>query len=175
MCIRDSPKLVAESGVIAINAQTVTTNSTTLIQNTLQNAPVQNTALRVGDTVVGTMRRGFRSLAVTADNNVQGNLGMTYGAGSDPDPLVNWHEKESPYGDSFAVASSDFNSFWTVPQQKLGGSATVSLDSADSSPVSTAETNKTLYANIQQAVSYTHLDVYKRQGLLYSFHTLKVF
>lgn len=150
LILEGNPKLVAESGVIAINAKTVTTNSNTLIQNTLQAAPVQNTALRVGDTVVGTMRRGFRSLAVTA-NNVQGNLGMTYGAGSDPDPLVNWHEDAGPlYGDLFAVKDGDFNSFWTVPQQKLGGSATVSLDSADGSPVSTAETNKTLYANIQQ-------------------------
>ena len=96
LILEGNPKLVAESGVIAINAKTVTTNSNTLIQNTLQAAPVQNTALRVGDTVVGTMRRGFRSLAVTA-NNVKGDLGMTYGAGSDPDPLVNWHEKESPY------------------------------------------------------------------------------
>ena len=85
---------------------------------------------------------------------------MTYGANATD--AVNWRECRACMViycriDLFAVDDISAASgpqqagvFWTVPQQKLGGSATVSLDSADGSPVSTAEINKTLYANIQQ-------------------------
>ena len=57
--LQNNPKVVAESGTIAINAKTVTIDgSTTLFQNTLETAPVQDTVVSVGGTAVGTMRRG---------------------------------------------------------------------------------------------------------------------
>ena len=151
--LRNNPTVVAESGTIAINAEKVTLDgSTTLFQNTLETAPAQDTVVNVDGTAVGTMRRGFRSLAVTAPGLTSGTVGMTYGTGSDPDPLVNWHDKEPPlYGSSFALTANAFNSFWTLPQQRLGGSARVSSGSATATTiVTTSETGKTLYANIQQ-------------------------
>lgn len=150
--LKNNPTVVAESGTIAINAATVTLDgSTTLFQNTLETAPVQDTVVSVGGTAVGTMRRGFRSLAVTAPGLTPGTASMTYGTGSDPDPLVNWHDEEPLYGSSFALTANAFNSFWTLPQQRLSGSARVSSGSATTSPiVTTSETRKTLYANIQQ-------------------------
>ena len=152
LVIRNNPTVVAESGTIAINAATVTIDgSTTLFQNTLETAPVQDTVVNVGGTAVGSMRRGFRSLAVTAPGLTAGTASMTYGTGSDPDPLVNWHDEEPLYGSSFALTANAFNSFWTLPQQRLSGSARVSSGSATTSPiVTTSETRKTLYANIQQ-------------------------
>lgn len=150
--LQNNPKVVAESGTIAINAATVVLDgSTTLFQNTLETAPVQDTVVNVGGTAVGTMRRGFRSLAVTAPGLTSGTAGMTYGTGSDPDPLVNWHDDETLYGGSFALTANAFNSFWTLPQQRLGGSARVSSGSETAATiVTTSETGKTLYANIQQ-------------------------
>ena len=150
--LKNNPTVVAESGTIAINAKTVTIDgSTTLFQNTLETAPVQDTVVNVGGAAVGTMRRGFRSLAVTAPGLTAGTASMTYGTGSDPDPLVNWHDEETLYGSSFAVTANAFNSFWTLPQQRLGGSARVSSGSATTATiVTTSETGKTLYANIQQ-------------------------
>lgn len=152
LVIRNNPTVVAESGTIAINAATVTIDgSTTLFQNTLETAPAQDTVVNVDGTAVGTMRRGFRSLAVTAPGLTPGTASMTYGTGSDPDPLVNWHDEEPLYGSSFELTANAFNSFWTLPQQRLGGSARVSSGSATTSPiVTTSETRKTLYANIQQ-------------------------
>ena len=150
--LQNNPKVVAESGTIAINAKTVTIDgSITLFQNTLETAPVQDTVVSVGGTAVGTMRRGFRSLAVTAPGLTPGTASMTYGTGSDPDPLVNWHDDETLYGSSFELTANAFNSFWTLPQQRLSGSARVSSGSETAATiVTTSETGKTLYANIQQ-------------------------
>lgn len=150
--LKNNPTVVAESGTIAINAETVTLDgSTTLFQNMLETAPAQDTVVNVGGTAVGSMRRSFRSLAVTAPGLTAGTASMTYGTGSDPDPLVNWHDEETLYGSSFAVTANAFNSFWTLPQQRLGGSARVSSGSTTTATiVTTSETGKTLYANIQQ-------------------------
>lgn len=115
-----TPTILAESGVCAISSETVTTD-TPIIQNTVKTAATQTIPIKVGDTLLADLHKGYKSVARTANAGTvtdgtsvsfdaisAGTYGMTYGGGSDPAPLIN-RNGEPTNGSTFRVAAEQIN------------------------------------------------------------------
>lgn len=179
---KGTPTILAESGVCAISSETVDTD-VTIVQNTVETAPSQTVPILVGDVKLGDLREDFKSIARTApagsdgvtswDEIDPGTYSMFYGNGSDPDPLINNNDRDTKYqAGPYEIKENQINRFWTIPQQKLGGSAAVATGSASGTTVWTSTTGTTLYAKI---TSLTPSDVRsttvaKRETLNYQWY-----
>lgn len=163
------PTIFAESGIFAISSETVAT-PVTIVQNTVETTPVQTVPIYIGSTKLGDLRAGFRSIAATMPDLTAGAYPMWYGSGDDPDPLLNWNDAAGIlYGDSFSVKENSINRYWTLPQQKLGGTAKISTSSGGS-PSETAANPNFLYVYLKDVTPASVMTLNKNNTLTYQWY-----
>ena len=162
------PTIFAESGICAISSKTVTT-PVTIVQNTVETAPVQTVPIYIGSAKLGDLRAGFRSIAATMPDLAADAYPMWYGSGDDPDPLLNWNaDAGTLYGDSFSVEKNSINRYWTLPQQKLGGTARISTN--NSTPSETAANPNYLYVYLKDVTPASVTTLNKNNKLTYQWY-----
>lgn len=163
------PTIFAESGICAISSETVTT-PVTIVQNTVETAPVQTVPIYIGSAKLGDLRAGFRSIAATMPNLATDVYPMWFGSGDDPDPLLNWNDEAGAlYGDRFSVQKNSINRYWTLPQQKLGGTAKIST-SLYGSPSETAANPNVLYVYLKDVTPASVTTLNKNNKLTYQWY-----
>lgn len=125
----ETPTILAESGVCAIACEKIEVAGVTIVQNTLEEAPTQTTAIRLGtdagpSVLLGEQRAKFKSLTATVSVD-SGNYQLWYG-GSNPTQLLNTNEKAGTEGAAGPYeVKAGLNMFWTKPGDHEPSSAEV--------------------------------------------------
>ena len=140
-----TPSILAESGVLAIAGETVTTD-VTIVQNTTKTAAAGASVIKVGEAVLGTLREDFKSIAATMPSLLEDNYSLAYGSY----PMVNWKEAAGPLYQAgpYAVTAKTFNRFWAEPQQELGGTVYITNSSSSNTKITSARVSASLYTRV---------------------------